>query len=52
MSHPLEKLGVTQVYIKDLINEINEHPEMKFRDWNLVLCGLTVTIKNKTILKV
>jgi AraC family transcriptional regulator of adaptative response/methylated-DNA-[protein]-cysteine methyltransferase len=38
--HPLERIGETPDYIKELIDEINEHPEMKFKDWNLVQRGI------------
>ena len=49
--HPLENLGETPVYIKDLINEINEHPEVKFKDWNLVQRGIEPSKLRRWFLK-
>jgi len=49
--HPLEKLGETPVYIKDLINEINEHPEVKFKDWNLEQRGIEPSKLRRWFLK-
>jgi AraC family transcriptional regulator of adaptative response/methylated-DNA-[protein]-cysteine methyltransferase len=37
---PLEKLGATPPLIKKIINELNEDPSLKFKDYDLVKRGL------------
>jgi len=38
--NPLEKLGETPVYIKELLNDLNTNPSLKFKDWDLIQRGI------------
>lgn len=38
--NPLEKLGATPDYIKDILNELNADPSLKFKDWDLMQRGI------------
>ncbi|WP_207432298.1 bifunctional transcriptional activator/DNA repair enzyme AdaA [Sabulibacter ruber] len=37
---PLEKLGETPAYIREILTEINQDPSRKFKDWDLVQRGI------------
>jgi AraC family transcriptional regulator of adaptative response/methylated-DNA-[protein]-cysteine methyltransferase len=37
---PLEKLGETPKYIKDILKEINNNPSTKLKDWDLRTKGI------------
>jgi AraC family transcriptional regulator of adaptative response/methylated-DNA-[protein]-cysteine methyltransferase len=37
---PLEKIGATPAYIKDLLARIDQDPALKFKDWDLVQQGI------------
>jgi len=49
--NPLEKLGETPLYIKSLINELNQQPEVKFKDWDLVQKGIEPSKLRRWFLK-
>jgi AraC family transcriptional regulator of adaptative response/methylated-DNA-[protein]-cysteine methyltransferase len=49
--NPMEKLGETPDYIKTLINDINLHPEVKFKDWDLVQKGIEPSKLRRWFLK-
>lgn len=38
--NPLEKMGETPDYIKNILKELNDNPSLKFRDWDLVQKGV------------
>jgi len=38
--NPLEKLGETPVYIKELLNDLNTNPSLKYKDWDLIQRGI------------
>ncbi len=38
--NPLEKLGATPNYIKELLSELNADPLKKFKDWDLIQRGI------------
>ena len=38
--NPLEKLGETSDYIKDILKEISNNPSIKFKDWDLRSKGI------------
>jgi len=38
--NPLEKLGETPVYIKELLNDLNTNPSIKYKDWDLIQRGI------------
>lgn len=38
--NPLEKLNETPDYIKELLNEFNDNPSLKFKDWDLRQRGI------------
>jgi AraC family transcriptional regulator, regulatory protein of adaptative response / methylated-DNA-[protein]-cysteine methyltransferase len=38
--NPLEKLGKTPGYIKKILEELNNNPSKKFKDWDLVQKGI------------
>jgi len=38
--NPLEKLGETPGYIKKILEELNNNPSKKFKDWDLVQKGI------------
>jgi AraC family transcriptional regulator, regulatory protein of adaptative response / methylated-DNA-[protein]-cysteine methyltransferase len=38
--NPLEKLGETPGYIKEILEELNTSPSKKFKDWDLVQKGI------------
>ncbi len=48
---PMEKAGETPDYIKTLLNEINLHPEVKFKDWDLVQKGIEPSKLRRWFLK-
>jgi len=49
--NPLEKIGETPGYIKDLLNELNADPSLKFKDWNLNLRGIEPSKLRRWFLK-
>ena len=38
--NPLEKLGETPNYIKNILKELNDNPSLKFKDWDLTQQGV------------
>jgi len=48
---PLEKIGETPGYIKDLLNELHADPSMKFKDWNLNERGIEPSKLRRWFLK-
>ncbi len=38
--NPLEKLGATPEYIKEILNELSSDPSLKFKDWDLTQRGI------------
>lgn len=38
--NPLEKLGETPDYIKNILKELNDNPSLKFKDWDLIQQGV------------
>ena len=38
--NPLEKLGETPVYIKELLNDLNTNPSLKYKDWDIIQRGI------------
>ena len=38
--NPLEKLGATPDYIKEILKELNDNPSLKFKDWDLIQRGI------------
>ena len=38
--NPLEKLGETPDYIKDILKDLNSNPSLKFKDWDLTQRGI------------
>ncbi|HCT29349.1 MAG TPA: XRE family transcriptional regulator, partial [Bacteroidales bacterium] len=38
--NPLERLGETPEFIKDIIKELNNDPSVKFKDWDLIQRGI------------
>lgn len=38
--NPLEKLGATPDYIKEILDELNADPSLKFKDWDLTQRGI------------
>lgn len=38
--NPLEKLGETPYFIKDILGELNSNPSKKFKDWDLIQKGI------------
>src|SRR5665648_191200 len=38
--NPLEKMGETPDYIKDILKELNATPSLKFKDWDLIQKGI------------
>ena len=38
--NPLEKMGETPDYIKDILKELNTTPSLKFKDWDLIQKGI------------
>ena len=49
--NPLEKIGETPDYIKELLNELNADPSVKFKDWNLVQRGIEPSKLRRWFLK-
>lgn len=49
--NPLEKIGETPDYIKDLLNELNTDPSVKFKDWDLVQRGIEPSTLRRWFLK-
>ena len=37
---PLENMGETPSYIKDILKQINENPSRKYKDWDLIQKGI------------
>jgi len=48
---PLEKIGETPGYIKDLLNELHADPSIKFKDWNLNERGIEPSKLRRWFLK-
>lgn len=48
---PLEKLGETPDYIKDILNELNSDPSKKFSDWDLTQKGVEPSKLRRWFLK-
>jgi len=38
--NPLEKLGATPGNIREILNELNDNPTLKFKDWDLIQRGI------------
>ena len=49
--NPLEKIGETPDYIKELLNELNADPSVKYKDWNLVQRGIEPSKLRRWFLK-
>ena len=49
--NPLEKIGETPRYIKDLLNELNADPSVKFKDWNLRQRGIDPSTLRRWFMK-
>ena len=49
--NPLENLNETPKYIKDIINELNTNPTIKFKDWNLKEKGIEPSTLRRWFLK-
>lgn len=49
--NPLEHLHETPLYIKKLINELNENPSIKFKDWNLRQRGIEPSTLRRWFIK-
>jgi len=49
--NPLEKIGETPDYIKELLNELNVDPSVKYKDWNLVQRGIEPSKLRRWFLK-
>ena len=49
--NPLEKIGETPVYVKDLLNELNTDPSVRFKDWDLVQRGIEPSKLRRWFLK-
>ena len=49
--NPLEKIGETPGYIKDLLKELNDNPSVKFKDWNLNQRGIDPSKLRRWFLK-
>lgn len=49
--NPLEQLGENPDYIKTLLNDLNLHPEVKFKDWDLLQRGIEPSKLRRWFLK-
>ena len=49
--NPLEKLGATPDYIKDILNELNADLSIKFKDWDLTQRGIEPATLRRWFLK-
>lgn len=49
--NPLEKIGETPDYIKELLSELNADPSIKFKDWDLVQRGIEPSKLRRWFLK-
>lgn len=49
--NPLEKIGETPDYIKDILNVLNTDPSVKFKDWDLVQRGIEPSTLRRWFLK-
>jgi AraC family transcriptional regulator of adaptative response/methylated-DNA-[protein]-cysteine methyltransferase len=49
--NPLEKLGATPDYIKDILNELNADPSIKIKDWDLAQRGIEPATLRRWFLK-
>jgi AraC family transcriptional regulator of adaptative response/methylated-DNA-[protein]-cysteine methyltransferase len=49
--NPLESLGETPYYIKELLNEINSNPTKKYKDWDLIQKGIEPSTIRRWFLK-
>ncbi len=49
--NPLEKLNETPDYVKDILNELNNNPSLKFKDWDLRKRGIEPSKMRRWFLK-
>jgi AraC family transcriptional regulator of adaptative response/methylated-DNA-[protein]-cysteine methyltransferase len=49
--NPMEKPGETPDYIKNILNELNNDPSLKFRDWDLTRRGIEPSRLRRWFLK-
>lgn len=49
--NPLEMLGKTPDYIKEILDKLNENPSLKFKDWNLRQKGIEPNTLRRWFLK-
>ena len=49
--NPLENLNETPDYIKDILNELNNNPSLKFKDWDLLQLGIEPSKMRRWFLK-
>lgn len=49
--HPLEKIGETPQYIKEIIEELSQNPALKFKDWDLIQKGIEPSAIRRWFLK-
>ena len=48
---PLEKLGETPIYIKEILNDLNADPSRKLKDWDLIHRGIEPSKVRRWFLK-
>ena len=48
---PLENLGQTPTYIQEIIQELNNDPSLKFKDWDLTQRGIEPSAIRRWFLK-